>query len=351
MVRERSGPRSAGTMQKARVVAPDRDRDPRVVPHPALRGQRGGEHLERLEQLDDRQVVGVGAGEQVGEVTEVVGAVDDVDPGRALGDRRAVLLREAAADDDREVAALVASRVLDALEVTERPVEPLVGVLPHGAGVEQDEVRVQRVRGPAVADRLEDPGGTLRVVLVHLAAEGPHRVGAGTVTDCPWAGPRSPSHLRPDVGTGAQCARARLRTASPRLHRRAPLRASRRTIAAGSSPRSRTTVARPSGEPEQGHHEPGERAGAPARDVHREVAQPLRGRAGLERERGGQQRGAGDERGRPAGPEEQEPERGTRPTVRGVLSAASATAATSWANPSPRTAAVRDGRRAGRTPD
>jgi endonuclease/exonuclease/phosphatase family metal-dependent hydrolase len=63
----------------------------------------------------------------------------------------------------------------------ERPVETLVGVLPHRAGVEQDEVGVERIGRAAVADGLEDPGGTFRVVLVHLAAEGPHRVGAWAV--------------------------------------------------------------------------------------------------------------------------------------------------------------------------
>jgi hypothetical protein len=51
------------------------------MPDPASRGERRGEDLERLEQLDDGEVVGVRPCEQVGQVPEVVRPVDDVDPG------------------------------------------------------------------------------------------------------------------------------------------------------------------------------------------------------------------------------------------------------------------------------
>ncbi len=83
-------------------------------------------------------MVGVGPGEQVRQVAEVVRPVDDVDPRRAFGDRRTILLRETATDDDREVATLVAPGLLDALEMAEGPVEPLVSVLADRARVEQD---------------------------------------------------------------------------------------------------------------------------------------------------------------------------------------------------------------------
>jgi hypothetical protein len=74
-----------------------------------------------------------------------VGAEDDVDVGRALDDRRLVLLRQAPADGD-----LHAGRaVLDRLEVAEVAVELVVGVLAHGAGAEHDDVRLRAVRDRA----------------------------------------------------------------------------------------------------------------------------------------------------------------------------------------------------------
>ena len=67
---------------------------------------------------------------------QVVGAEHHVHPRRLVHDDLAILLRHAAADRD-----LHAGRdVLDRLEVAEVAVEPVVGVLAHGAGVEHDDV-------------------------------------------------------------------------------------------------------------------------------------------------------------------------------------------------------------------
>ena len=79
--------------------------------------------------------------------------------------RAAVLLRQAAAD--RDLHARVAR--LGRVEVAEVAVEPVVGVLAHGAGVEHDEVGVVAVAARDVAGRLEQAGEPLGVVHVHLA--------------------------------------------------------------------------------------------------------------------------------------------------------------------------------------
>jgi hypothetical protein len=91
-----------------------------------------------------------------------------------LGELPLVLLREAPAHDDR----LGRVRELQRLEVAQLPVQLVVGVLTDGAGVEQHEVGRLGVSGRPVAHGLEDPGGPLGVVLVHLAPEGADEVGA-----------------------------------------------------------------------------------------------------------------------------------------------------------------------------
>ena len=73
---------------------------------------------------------------------------------------------------------------LDRGEVAEVAVELVVGVLPHGAGVEDDDVRILRllavgaVREGDVPRLLEQPGQPLGVVHVHLAPVGLDLVGA-----------------------------------------------------------------------------------------------------------------------------------------------------------------------------
>ena len=134
----------------------------------------------------------------------VVGAEHDVDVGRPLGDALAVLLRQAAGDHDLHVGA----PVLDRLQVPERAVELVVGVLPDAAGVEHDDIRVLHVDGGHVAVGLEQPGEALGVVLVHLAPEGAHQVPLGHLAS-----------VRP-VGGGSEVDDAA--EASDRTHRARP---------------------------------------------------------------------------------------------------------------------------------
>ncbi len=163
--------------ERAGVVAADRDRHPGGVRRVALGRQRRGEHLERLEDLDLRLLLHPRPLQQHRQRADVVGAEDDVDVRRLARDRRAVLLRQAAADGDLH------ARVggLDRREVRQVAVELVVGVLAHRAGVEDDHVGVVRRRRGGerhVAGVLQQPGQALGVVDVHLAPVGADLVGA-----------------------------------------------------------------------------------------------------------------------------------------------------------------------------
>ena len=120
----------------AGVVAADADAHPGARRRLAPGRQHAREDLERLGDLDLRLGVVAGPLEQHRQAAEVVRAEDDVDPRRALDQRAAVLLRQAAADGDLHAG----MGVLDRAQVTEVAVEPVVGVLADGAGVEDDQV-------------------------------------------------------------------------------------------------------------------------------------------------------------------------------------------------------------------
>ena len=130
--------------------------------------QRRGERLALLENLHDRALE-PGPLEEVDGVGQVVGAEDHVDVGRPLLDQLAVLLRQAATHGDLQVG----PAALQCLELAEVPVEFVVGVLPDAARVEHDEVGLVGGGGRLHSLPREQPGEALRVVLVHLAPEGP----------------------------------------------------------------------------------------------------------------------------------------------------------------------------------
>jgi len=104
-----------------------------------------------------------------------VRAEDDVDPGGLLEDGVLVFLRQAAAD--RDLHALVT--LLHGGQVPEVAIELVVGVLAHGARVDDDDVGLDAV-GFDVSRGLERTTQALRVVHVHLAPECAYLIGAGT---------------------------------------------------------------------------------------------------------------------------------------------------------------------------
>ena len=88
--------------------------------------------------------------------------------------RVAVLLRQASTDGDLHVGVGLLARN----EVADVSVQLVVGVLPHRAGVEHDDVGVDSVGGPLISGRVEQAGEPLGVVDVHLAAVRADLIGA-----------------------------------------------------------------------------------------------------------------------------------------------------------------------------
>jgi len=126
----------------AGVVAAGLNVDPRGIGQLSDRtgtqqglGARCG--LGRLEDLHQRSLV-AGAAQQHRRPAEVVRAEHDVDPAHSLLDALPILLREATADGDLKSWL----RVDQLLQAPERPVEPLVGVLPDAARIEHHDVGV-----------------------------------------------------------------------------------------------------------------------------------------------------------------------------------------------------------------
>jgi hypothetical protein len=83
-----------------------------VVAYLALRRQRRGEGLERLDQLDDRERCRVCSGQQLWQRADVVRAVDNINPRRLLDDLLTILLCQTATDGDGQVRARRPSGVL-----------------------------------------------------------------------------------------------------------------------------------------------------------------------------------------------------------------------------------------------
>ena len=175
--------------ERARVVAPHRDRDPGGVRRFAPARQRRGEDRQRLLDLDLSLGIDAGALEQHRERADVVSAEDHIDPGGTAYDLAAILLRHAATDGDLHSGVAV----LDRLEVPEVAIETVVGVLSHGAGVEHDHVGLRALVRPYVARVLEQAREPLGVVDVHLAAVGADLVRARRVSH----GSRVPQWARP----------------------------------------------------------------------------------------------------------------------------------------------------------
>ena len=137
-------PRSDGTMQNVQVLLQPTEIDTQA----AYADSRLVGSVEGNTSSDSRistcaSSCDPGPLQQHRQRADVVGAEHDVDPRRLLGDRRAVLLRQAAADGDLHAGVLRLHR----REVAEVAVELVVGVLAHRAGVEDDDVGLLAGRG------------------------------------------------------------------------------------------------------------------------------------------------------------------------------------------------------------
>ncbi len=161
----------------AAVVAAGLDADPRRPRHLAAGGQLPSAALGvgAVEHLDLGSAGGPGLGQEVADGAHVVGAEDGVDERRPIEDGLAVALGGAPADGDLHAGPALLQR----LEVTEGPVQLVVGVLPDGAGGEDDDVGLPR-RGDGLEPLAQEQApDALGVVLVHLAPEGANVERAG----------------------------------------------------------------------------------------------------------------------------------------------------------------------------
>ena len=142
-------------MQNVQVLLqPTRDRHPGGVRRLPAGRERGGEDLQRLQDLHLRLALAAGTLQQHRQRADVVGAEDDIDPGRTAGDLAAVLLREAPADGDLHARV----RALHRAQVAEVAVQPVVRVLPHRAGVEHHDVGRLPVRHADIPRVLQQAG-------------------------------------------------------------------------------------------------------------------------------------------------------------------------------------------------
>ena len=105
--------------------------------------------------------------QQLRQAMQRLRAEHHIDIRRALDDRGAFLARDAAADADQHA---LGFEMLDTPEIAEHL---LLRLLAHRAGVEEDQVSLLDIGGRLVALRgMQHVGHLVRVVLVHLAAEG-----------------------------------------------------------------------------------------------------------------------------------------------------------------------------------
>ena len=160
--------------ERAVVVAADAHRDPGVMRRARPRGQRAREDLGVFAHVH-LGAVSFGRADEIEEPRQRVGADHHVDPRRSRLDAALVLLREAPGHDDPKPRV----RILHRLQVPERAVQSVVGVLAHGAGVEHDDLGVGRGGGRRVAVALEEARDALGVVLVHLTPERPDEIAPG----------------------------------------------------------------------------------------------------------------------------------------------------------------------------
>ena len=149
-----SGPRTAGTMQKAQLLSQPIWMVTQAAQAWSRRtgraeGKASSPSETACQDLQDGPAGRRRRCQQLAGPTHVVGAPDRVHPGGPLLDQLPVLLGQAAADGDLQAG----PATLERLEVTELAVQLVVGVLPDAAGVEHHHVGVVETRRPAPGRR------------------------------------------------------------------------------------------------------------------------------------------------------------------------------------------------------
>ena len=147
-----------------------------VTPRAARR--RKARRRQRVELVLDREL-GIddlagarSAREQGRQAVIVLRSDDEVDGRGAADDLLAFGLRDAAGHRDHNIAARAGRGLLQAAHAAEFGIDLLRRLLPDVAGIEDDEIGVLGRCGLDIAFRRQGVRHTLRVVDVHLAAEG-----------------------------------------------------------------------------------------------------------------------------------------------------------------------------------
>ena len=149
---------------RADTVAADADLHPPLELPLTLARQAAGEAFELEVPLGGQRV----AGQELREPVDLSGTERNVDERKTVEHFLFDRLGPASADAHDAIGPLG----LQPLGLAQVSKEPIVRVLADRTGVEEDQVGVGAPRRLAVADRLEHPFHPLRVVGVHLAAEG-----------------------------------------------------------------------------------------------------------------------------------------------------------------------------------
>ena len=127
------------------------------------------ESVPLLRRINDTLIFGLDRVEQLRKLPDVMRAEDKIHKAIFLlnPEHLVLFLHHAAANPDQHIRI----QFFEMLHDTEMPVELLVGIFPHRAGIKEENVGVFG-RNLLTADFRENAGELLRVARIHLA---PHR--------------------------------------------------------------------------------------------------------------------------------------------------------------------------------
>ena len=108
-----------------------------------------------------------------------MGAKDGIDPRCIIKDSVLVLLRQATAHGNLHAWVVF----LGFLQSAQGAIEPLIGILTHGAGIKDDKVWLYTFAGGRVACLLQKARDALGIMHIHLASEGSDFISTG-ICDC-----------------------------------------------------------------------------------------------------------------------------------------------------------------------
>ncbi len=156
----------------AKLVAPLDDVDESAGT--GISHRRGGELGDGITFLlielgpEDRAAEGLNLVDRLGQVFHVVGAQDEIQLGKALQQAFPFLLGQAAGESEHQPRIVFLERP----HFAEQGKYFLFGFLPHGTGVDENQVGFFPVLGPLVPGMKQEKFHAVGIGHIHLAAEG-----------------------------------------------------------------------------------------------------------------------------------------------------------------------------------